>query len=140
MEILDGPERQILATARALAWALDEELAPLGITCRQAQVLGHLLRAGPLCQADLARHFGLKPPTLCGILRRMEHAGWIELVACPGDRRRVSIWPTAKARAAQAALDAGSGRVVGRATRGLTDSQVEALLATLKAIRDRLPG
>ncbi len=40
-----------------------------------------------MTQSDLANRIGVEPPTLVGILDRMERDGWIERVACPEDRR-----------------------------------------------------
>jgi MarR family transcriptional regulator for hemolysin len=58
--------------------AFNDELAPEGITLRQCQVLGFLALAGPLAQNELAERMRIEPPTLVGILDRMERDGWIE--------------------------------------------------------------
>ena len=60
----------VVLTARAFRKALDEELAPHGITLAQWQVVGWLATEGELSQADLAARMEVEPPTLKGILDR----------------------------------------------------------------------
>ena len=67
----------ICQASHALQRAFNEELAPQGVTYRQAQVLGCLALEGKLSQTDLAERMRIEPPTLVGILDRMEQGGWI---------------------------------------------------------------
>ena len=46
---------------------------------------------GPLSPSALARHAGLHPATLTGVLDRLEHAGWIARDRHPSDRRAVTL-------------------------------------------------
>jgi MarR family transcriptional regulator for hemolysin len=62
----------IFMTSQAMERALNEELAPLGITHRQFQVLAWLACVGVLSQAELAERMKVEAPTLAGILERME--------------------------------------------------------------------
>src|SRR5688500_9929943 len=80
-------------TARAFERAMNERLSPQGITYRQCQVLGWLALAGRLSQSELAERMNIEPPTLVGLLDRMEMQGWISREACPDDRRRKFIVP-----------------------------------------------
>ncbi|MBW8885834.1 MAG: MarR family transcriptional regulator [Planctomycetia bacterium] len=73
----------------------NEELAPQGVTFRQAQVLGCLALEGRLSQTDLADRMRIEPPTLVGILDRMERDGWIRRSGDTADRRRKLIEPLA---------------------------------------------
>ena len=82
--------------------AFNEELAPQGVTFRQAQVLGCLALEGRLSQTDLAERMRIEPPTLVGILDRMERDGWIRRGGDTTDRRRKLIEPLA---GRQASLD-----------------------------------
>ena len=68
----------LITTAHGYQRALNERLAPEGITYRQCQVLGYLALEGPLPQSELAGRMQIEPPTLVGILDRMEREGWIE--------------------------------------------------------------
>ena len=58
-------------------------VAPHGITYRQSIVLAWLALEGELSQAELATKMMVEPPTLVGILDRIEHgAGWITRNCC----------------------------------------------------------
>jgi len=46
---------------------------------------------GPLSPSALARHAGLHPATLTGVLDRLERAGWIARDRHPSDRRAVTL-------------------------------------------------
>ncbi|WP_459557859.1 MarR family winged helix-turn-helix transcriptional regulator [Lacunimicrobium album] len=74
-------------TTQAYHRIFNDTISPQGITFRQSQVIGWLMKEGQLTQSDLAHRIGVEPPTLVGILDRMERDGWIERVACPEDRR-----------------------------------------------------
>src|SRR5690606_30480155 len=80
-------------TIVALAYhrQLNEALAPYGITFRQSQVIGWLAHEGHLSQNELAARMQIEPPTLGGILDRMERAGWIVRVSSTIDRRKKVI-------------------------------------------------
>src|SRR5438309_9594861 len=71
-------------------------MAAHGITVAQSKVLGWLSHDGELSQAELAERMRIEPPTLAGILDRMERDGWIERRPAPADRRRKVIRPTKK--------------------------------------------
>lgn len=68
--------------------ALQNELAPQGITFRQSQVLGWLMREKDISQVDLAARMMIEAPTLAGVLDRMERDGMIIRRNCTADRRR----------------------------------------------------
>ena len=67
---------------------IDAELRPFGITFRQFQVLAWLKCDGRLTQSELARRMFIEPPTLAGIMARMESMQWIQRVSCSRDRRK----------------------------------------------------
>jgi DNA-binding MarR family transcriptional regulator len=48
-------------------------------------------RHGPLNPSALARHAGLHPATITGILDRLERGGWVARERDPGDRRAVVV-------------------------------------------------
>lgn len=48
-------------------------------------------RHGPLSPTALARHAGLHPATVTGILDRLERGGWISRERVPDDRRAVVV-------------------------------------------------
>ena len=77
--------------------ALNAELIPRGITFRRAQVLGCLALHGSLSQSELSERMHVEPPTLVGILDRMERDEWITREDCPTDRRKKLIRATKRA-------------------------------------------
>lgn len=118
--------------------ALNDELEPQGITLRQAQVLGWLALAGPLSQSELAERMRIEPPTLVGILDRMERDGWLRRRPCPQDRRRKLISPQAAARPVWRKIVACARRVRSRATRGMTKSETATLFRLLGKVKTNL--
>ena len=125
-------------TSQAFQRALNEEVRPLGITWRQCQVLAWLALEGRLSQAELAERMGIEPPTLVGILDRMERDGWIQRESCPGDRRKKIVVATAEAEPIWDEIATCARRVRQRATRGLTPEQVESLVAMLDLVQQNL--
>jgi len=128
----------VVPTAHALQRALNEELAPLGVTYRQWQVLAWLVRDPDVCQADLARHMHIEGPTLAGILHRMERDGWLRREAYPDDKRcnRLVLQPAAEPLWRKMA--AAGRRVRRRAMRGITREQFEAMRQVLGHVRANL--
>jgi MarR family transcriptional regulator for hemolysin len=121
-------------TTQAYHRAVFDELAPHGITHRQSMVLGWLALEGELSQTELAAKMMIEPPTLVGILDRMERDGWITRHNCPGDRRKKLIRATSAAEPAWEKIVECATRVRARATAGLSDRQ----LATLKKLLRRI--
>ena len=117
----------LTVTTQAMHRALTEELAPYGVTYRQAQVLAWLAVAGELSQAELAAKMLVEPPTLVGILDRMERDGWITRNSCASDRRKKLVRATAAAEPAWEKFTECARRVRARATEGLSDKDVETL-------------
>jgi MarR family transcriptional regulator for hemolysin len=124
----------IMTASHEYQRAVNDELAPTGITYRQAQVLGFLALAGPLAQGELAERMHLEPATLVGILDRMERDGWIKRLACRQDRRRKLIHPQPSAKPVWVKIVGCVKRVRARATQGMKASE----LATLKRLLGRV--
>lgn len=130
----------VVLTAHAMKRALNEELAPHGVTLRQWQVLAWLALDGPLSQIELADRMDIEPATLVSVLGRMERDGWIRRDECPTDRRKRVVSPTAKAEPVWAKGVECALRVRARATRDFTPEQVKQAIALLSAMRDNLLG
>ncbi len=128
----------IMTTAHDYERAFNDELAPEGITLRQCQVLGFLALAGPLAQNELAERMRIEPPTLVGILDRMERDGWIRRTACPGDRRRKLIQPQAAAKPVWERIVKVARRLRGKATRGMTAGEKVTLRRLLKLVQKNI--
>ena len=128
----------ITLAAEAYRKALTEELAPHGFTFRQCQVLGLLAFEGPQPQNVLADKMRVEPPTLVGILDRMERDGWIQRKACEVDRRKKLIHPTELAEPVwQSILQCGR-RVRAKASQGLSPDQLSQLREMLEIVQTNL--
>lgn len=124
----------IFMASRSWEQALKEELAPLGITHRQFQVLGWLAYAGDMTQRELSERMHVEAPTLAGILDRMERDGWISRQGSAEDRRQKIVRATERANPVWSQIVDCLQRVRARATRGLSGKQVEQAMTTLGAI------
>lgn len=124
--------------AQAFQRALNEELAPHGVTFRQAQVLGWLALEGEMSQNELAAKMMIEPPTLVGILDRMERDGWISRIACPSDRRKKMIVVNRAAEKVWGKIVACAKRVRARAVQGLTSEEIETLKRLVRQVQANL--
>lgn len=118
--------------------AVIDELAPHGITYRQSMVLGWLALEGELSQTQLASKMMVEPPTLVGILDRMERDGWITRHDCPHDRRKNLIRANPPAEPAWEKILECGARVRAQATAGLSDRQLETLKRLLRRVQQNL--
>lgn len=125
-------------TLHAFVSASKESLEGLGISNRQAEVLGRLLYCGEPNQTELAKMMGIEPSTLVRILDRMGRDGWIERCASPDDRRRKIIKPTQKALEAWPSILACGQKMEKQAIAGLSKKQLNDLKNTLTIIRKNL--
>lgn len=128
----------VTMAANAIRRAVNEELAPQAITYRQCQVLGWLALAGPLPQSELAERMGIEPPTLVGILDRMERDRWIRRKPCPTDGRKKLVHPTAAAGPVWSKIVAAARRVRKRATQGLSEIELAELKRMLERVQQNL--
>jgi DNA-binding MarR family transcriptional regulator len=87
-----------------------------------------LARRGPLSPGALARHAGLHPATMTGIVDRLERAGWVARDRDPADRRAVLVRPLRDRSAELFRLYAGMNRSMDELCAGYTDEEL-ALLA-----------
>jgi MarR family transcriptional regulator, transcriptional regulator for hemolysin len=125
-------------TTQAYHRAIFEELAPHGITHRQSMVLGWLALEGELSQAQLAAKMMIEPPTLVGILDRMERDGWISRHNCPSDRRKNLIRANEAAEPVWEKIIECASRVRERAMEGLSERQLETLKKLLRRVGNNL--
>ena len=128
----------LLMASHSYQQAFNEEISPQGVTYRQSQVLGLLALETSLSQSDLAERMGIEPPTLVGILDRMERDGWIRRVACPEDRRRKLVHATRAAEPVWSKITAAARKVRTQATRGLSARQLVELKELLELVRHNL--
>jgi MarR family transcriptional regulator for hemolysin len=128
----------LIVGAQAYQRAFNEELAPHGITFRQAQVLGWLALEGEMPQNELAAKMVIEPPTLVGILDRMERDGWISRIACASDRRKKMIVVNRAAEKVWDQIVACAKRVRARAVQGLSTEEIETLKRLVRRVQHNL--
>lgn len=127
----------VAITAHALRRALDSKLSQKnGITIRQWEVLACLALGGEMLQAEMAERLCIEPPTLAGILSRMERDGWLHRVCCADDRRKKLIRPTDKAEAIWQCTTRICREVREEATKGISADELQQF----KSVCDRIRG
>ncbi len=109
-------------------------IAPHGVTYRQAQVLGWLVVEGKLTQAELATRMFIEPPTLVGVLDRMEKCDWIARQPCREDRRKKWIVPQQAAEPVWQKITECARELREQAAQGFSQSE----LATLRHLLSRI--
>lgn len=63
----------------------------LGLGASDWKTLGLLERHGPMTAGDLAERAGLAPPSVTGMIDRLERGGWVRRTRDPADKRRVVV-------------------------------------------------
>ena len=118
--------------------AISERLLPHGITFRQAQVLGYLELDGPQTQSELAARMLIEPPSLVGVLNRMERSLLVQRQGCAEDRRRnvIHLLPAAEALWHQIADCAREVRT--EALRGMSAAEVKQLKRLLNRVSENV--
>ncbi|MEN1678056.1 MAG: MarR family transcriptional regulator [Planctomycetota bacterium] len=130
----------IFSTAHEMSQRMNDELADLDITFRQWEVLGWLSFFGEISQADLAKGMLIEPPTLAGILDRMERDDWIERTPDPADGRRKIVRPTDRVEPVWSKMVERARRVRSEATAGISPADLETTRKTLEQMRRNLAG
>lgn len=115
--------------------ALEAELLRVGMTLRQWEVLACLACDEGFSQTEMAERLGIEPPTLAGVLRRMERDGWLERKACCNDRRRNRITATPQAEAVWKRTTEICHKIREQATTGISKKEVELLKLVCQQIR-----
>jgi DNA-binding MarR family transcriptional regulator len=62
-----------------------------GLSATEEKALDLLDRFGPLTAGELAERSGLAPPSVTGLINRLERKGFARRVPNPGDRRSVLV-------------------------------------------------
>ncbi len=127
---------------RRLAAAIGESLRELAI---QLSLLNHQVgtqldlrdvdldcldlvdRHGPLSPSALARHAGLHPATITGILDRLEAGGWVARERDPTDRRAVVVRVVPERVPDLLRLYAGMNRSMNEIYAGYDESELELI-------------
>ncbi len=117
---------------------LSQRLVEQEVTLRQWEVLVWLARDPELSQSQLAECMGIEPPTLAGVVNRMERDGWILKTNCEDDRRRCKLHPTAKAEAIWSRSVTLAHEVRAQAIAGISPEDLATMKRVCDMIRDNL--
>ncbi|HEX7658268.1 MAG TPA: MarR family transcriptional regulator [Pseudonocardiaceae bacterium] len=98
------------------------EVRPVDLNC-----LDVIARRGPLSPSALARHTGLHPATITGILDRLERAHWVVRDRDPHDRRAVLVRALPDRGAEIFRLYAGMNSAVERICADYADEELRLL-------------
>lgn len=131
----ESPGHWICLTSHIYQRLMNEELAPHGVTFRQCQILCWLALDGDLSQVELAQRMNIEPPTLVGVLDRMEADGLLIRRPSPEDRRRNVITVSSKAKPVWEKIVACARKIRARAVQGMTPEQLQSLKELLAIVR-----
>jgi DNA-binding MarR family transcriptional regulator len=131
----------ILRTATELSHWTDQLLKSHGVTQAQYNVLRILRGAGAdgLCRNQIAGRLVTAMPDVSRLLDRMEEAGWIERERGREDRRQVAAVITVAGTRLLAKLDAPLEDLHRAQFAKMGKGELKQLLATLTAVRERIP-
>ena len=110
------------------------DLKPTDLGC-----LDLISQYGPISPSALAKHAGLHPATVTGVLDRLERDGWIERSRDPSDRRGVVV-EVAKGRGAEILrlylVDSGMNSAIDEICARYGDDGLEILVSFLRSTAD----
>jgi DNA-binding MarR family transcriptional regulator len=90
---------------------------------------------GPLSPSMLAKHAGLLPATMTGILDRLERGGWIARDRDPSDRRAVVIRVLPDRNAEMFRLYSGMNSLMDDICAGYDDTQIGVITDFLRRVQ-----
>jgi MarR family transcriptional regulator for hemolysin len=128
----------ITLTSHFYQQRLREELIECGITFRQFQVMAWLVHDGQLSQRALVDRLMVEPPTLVGILNRMQREGWIDRRQDANDRRCKWVALRAEAGPVWHEISGCLARIRAQATRNMSADEQKRLMRLLKKVQKNL--
>jgi MarR family transcriptional regulator for hemolysin len=126
--------------SRLLRRRLDREAQAIGLTSAQWRVLAYLARCEGSNQASLADFMDMEPITLSRHLDRMEAAGMLARHPDPNDRRAHRLFLTESGREMITGFRAHTADVVREAVDGISEAEIEGMIALLTRMRLNLTG
>lgn len=131
-DALNGAIRVLAIDHRALA---AHALEPLGLHPGQEGVLFTLERYGPQTQAGLAHRLGCEPPSITGMVRKLEEAGLVQRDPEVRDRRVRNVSLTDRGRELMPTLWRAWRALADQSTAQLpAQADIAAAIQTLQAI------
>jgi DNA-binding MarR family transcriptional regulator len=113
---------------------LATELADLGLTASEVNVLANLADGQPRTVSEIGAAAGVRPTTLTGVLDRLEEKGQLARAARAGDRRAVEISLTAAGSKSAARVAEAFAALETRALDGVPVSAVHQARRVLRAL------
>jgi DNA-binding MarR family transcriptional regulator len=123
---------------RAFQHALEQRIAPSGVTRGQWYFLRVLWIEDGLTQRELSARAGMMEPTTVIALRSMEKAGLVRRVRSRDDKRRVHVWLTAEGRRMQNRLLPIARHIVEQAEKGIDRRSLEVFRAAISRMTKNL--
>lgn len=120
--------------ARLSARRLSNKLAGYNVTPPQWGVLVALWEQDGLSLSELAKRSFFDGPTMTGIVDRLEKANLVERRRDSNDRRVISVYLTDEGRELQAQLPTLSDEANEEAMVGLSATEIDAFVETLRRI------
>jgi len=108
-----------------------------GLSATETKAIDVLDRHGALTAGELAARTGLAPPSITGLVTRLERKGYVRRVGDPSDGRRVRIERTHEALAAMAPLFADFARRLDALYEQFTDDELTTILRFMTQITDQ---
>ena len=136
---MNPDESVLLALQRAThltLHALSSELASLGLTAAEINVLANLAGGQPRTVSELASATGTRPTTLTSVLDRLDRRGHITRGRRPGDRRAVLIELTDPGRRTAATIGQTLAALEQRAFADLPAGAMAGFHAVLHALME----
>jgi DNA-binding MarR family transcriptional regulator len=105
-----------------------------GLSPTDTKALDVLDRLGPLTAGELAAQTRLAPPSVTGLINRLERKGFVRRVPDPADRRRVRIQPAPGAVSRFVPLFRDFGARLESLYARYTDDELQLVLEFLEAV------
>jgi DNA-binding MarR family transcriptional regulator len=128
--------QRMLANAfyEALKACCQEHEKPYSITPPQWGVLSLLLEQDGVTISSISQRRGVDPPTVTGIVTRLEQHGLVERRHDKHDRRQVMVYLTGEGRDIMQYLPQAARAFEETATRGISQAELQELIARLQRI------
>lgn len=139
------PMGAILRIMGLLRHVMDPYFAQHGLTGAQFGILKALERAEKqgekaLRVKDLAGWLLVRPPSISGLVTRLEWMGLLKRVASPVDQRSIHVKLTAKGRSMSRKMSAGHEAWVQQVMGGLSTAEQRKLKQLLTKLGDKIAG
>lgn len=117
-----------------------ELLAPLGLSTGQEALLLELAHSGATIQAQLSTALGCEPPSVTGMIRKLQERGLVRRSPSPTDRRAALVELTEAGRTLVADLGVVWRQLAEETVAGLDDATASRLPGLLMTLTGNIDG